>query len=231
MATADGVFRPGDAGVVGAHRPVAQREEAVALRHRRLVEQRFGGRGAAALAAFEDRIVRAGLEPRAVIIAVLRVRDRAVVLLDVRDGLFVELGLERLQRGELRIGVGVLRGEIGEHLRVLPRVVAQPVIIVLARAVGRRHLERLLRDARRLDLRDRRGRDQRHAGQHHVPYRHCAAPCAGVVAPAGFRYRSNQAMIADAFAADCDGRAARPPWLAPGTFTSAVGTPRICSAA
>ncbi|CAN5736647.1 hypothetical protein BH11PSE6_BH11PSE6_21960 [soil metagenome] len=37
--------------------------------------------------------------------------------------------------------------------------------------------------------------------------------------------------MAAALPADCDGRAVKPPWLAPGTFTSAVGTPRICSAA
>ena len=45
------------------------------------------------------------------------------------------------------------------------------------------------------------------------------------------RYRSNQAMTAAALAADCEGRAAKPPWLAPGTLTRAVGTPRIWSAA
>ena len=45
------------------------------------------------------------------------------------------------------------------------------------------------------------------------------------VAPPWVRYRSNQAVIAAAFAADCDGRTARPPWLAPGTLTSIVGTP------
>ena len=40
------------------------------------------------------------------------------------------------------------------------------------------------------------------------------------------RYLSNQAKIALAFAADWLGRAAIPPWLAPGTFTKAVGMPR-----
>src|SRR3546814_15287560 len=51
---------------------------------------------------------------------------------------------------------------------------------------------------------------------------------AGRVQPC--RYFSNQARIAAALAADCDGRAAMPPWLAPGTLTSAVGTPRRRSA-
>ena len=39
-----------------------------------------------------------------------------------------------------------------------------------------------------------------------------------------FRKRSNQAMMALALAADWLGRDAIPPWLASGTFTSAVGT-------
>ena len=50
------------------------------------------------------------------------------------------------------------------------------------------------------------------------------------VAPAVFLYLSNQAMIAEALAADWDGRAAMPPWLAFGTFTSIVGTPFSFSA-
>jgi hypothetical protein len=41
------------------------------------------------------------------------------------------------------------------------------------------------------------------------------------------RNRSNHARIALAFAAAWLGRAAMLPWLAPGTFTSAVGIPRI----
>ena len=45
-----------------------------------------------------------------------------------------------------------------------------------------------------------------------------------------FRYFSNHATIALAFAADCDGRAVNPPCDAPGTLTSAVGTPLSCSA-
>lgn len=45
------------------------------------------------------------------------------------------------------------------------------------------------------------------------------------------RYLSNQARIAEALAAACEGRAAMVPWLAPGTLTKAVGTPLICSAA
>ena len=44
------------------------------------------------------------------------------------------------------------------------------------------------------------------------------------------RYLSNQAIIAAALAADCDGRAAMPPWLAFGTLTSMVGTPLSFSA-
>jgi hypothetical protein len=48
--------------------------------------------------------------------------------------------------------------------------------------------------------------------------------------PGFCRKRSNQAMIALALAAACEGRAAIPPWLAPGTLTSAVGTPRSWSA-
>jgi hypothetical protein len=55
-----------------------------------------------------------------------------------------------------------------------------------------------------------------------------AASAAGRVQP--FLYFSNQARIAEALAADCEGRAAMLPWLAPGTLISAVGTPRRRSA-
>jgi len=44
------------------------------------------------------------------------------------------------------------------------------------------------------------------------------------------RYFSNQARIAEALAAAWLGRPAIPPWLAPGTFTSIVGMPRVWSA-
>ncbi len=44
------------------------------------------------------------------------------------------------------------------------------------------------------------------------------------------RYFSNQARMAEALAPDWDGRAAMPPWLAPGTITRALGTPRSCRA-
>jgi hypothetical protein len=47
---------------------------------------------------------------------------------------------------------------------------------------------------------------------------------------ASVRYRSNQAMMALAFAADCDGRAAMLSCDAPGTLSSAVGMRRSCSA-
>lgn len=58
---------------------------------------------------------------------------------------------------------------------------------------------------------------------------------AGLPANGRFRfylalYFSNQASIALAFAADCEGRAVRPPWDAPGTLTSPVSTPASCSA-
>jgi hypothetical protein len=46
----------------------------------------------------------------------------------------------------------------------------------------------------------------------------------------GVRYLPNQARIALTRAADCDGRAAKPPCEAPGTLTSAVGTPLSCNA-
>jgi hypothetical protein len=45
------------------------------------------------------------------------------------------------------------------------------------------------------------------------------------------RYLSNHAMIAEVFAADCDGRPASQWCEASGTLTRAVGTPRNWSAA
>jgi hypothetical protein len=50
------------------------------------------------------------------------------------------------------------------------------------------------------------------------------------VATSFSRKRSNHARIALALAAAWLGLAAIPPWLAPGTFTKAVGIPRSWSA-
>ena len=154
LAAADGIERIGEQPVVRAHRAAGDLEEAVALGHGRLVEDHFLGCLQTALAPREDRIVGAGGEAGVVIIAALQIGDRAVVLLDVPDNLSIDLVRQRLLGGEHGVGIGVLGLEMGQHLRVFPRIVAQPVIFVVAGgAEGRLDRVRLLRG----DGRDGRG--------------------------------------------------------------------------
>ena len=88
-------------------------------------------------AAGVDGVIFAGLEAGVVPVTAVALRYGAVILLDAGDDFVVELVFLCLQRREDGVGVGVFRVEVGEHLRVFAFVVAQPVVLVLARAVRR----------------------------------------------------------------------------------------------
>ena len=162
LPAADGVVGPGQQIAVGADGDVADFEEVVALRELVDVQQDFFGRVLAALAARVDGVLAAGFEALVVPVAVHQVRHRGVVLLQAADDFLVELFLERLDVREHGVGVGILRLDVRQHLGVRALVVAQPVVLVRAGAMGRDHLVRLLRGDRR--LRHGRRREGRVAG-------------------------------------------------------------------
>ena len=88
----------------------------------------------------EDGILLAGLEARGVEVILVFVRDRAVVLLDPPDQFFGKGFGELPVRRAHGLVVGVLGLQVVEHLGLGARVVAQPVIGIVARAVGRDHV-------------------------------------------------------------------------------------------
>ena len=151
LAAADLILGPGEQFIVLAHFGIADAEIALALGHRVLVEQDLFRRIHRALAARVDRVVLAGLEARVIPVAAQAVRHRSVVLLDAADDFAVQALLQRLGRRQHGVGVGVLGLDVGQHFLVLARIVAQPVVLVLAHgAVRRLHFVRLLRrDGRR----------------------------------------------------------------------------------
>ena len=137
LPAADGILGEGEQVVVRRDRGRADLEEAVALRHPVDVEHDLLGRIQRAGLARINRVFLAGLVARVVPVAAQAVRHRRVVLLDAPDDLPVDLLLERLGvRGHRRL-VGVLRLEVADHLGTRARVVAQPVVLVVARAVRR----------------------------------------------------------------------------------------------
>ena len=118
----------------------------MALGQRVEVERDLLGRVGGALAAV-DRILLARLGPRVVQPAPEGVRDGLVVLLDAGQHLAVERLAERGGRLRQRLGVGVLRLQVGDDVgRVL---LAQPGVVVLERvAVDDGDLGDFLRDGR-----------------------------------------------------------------------------------
>ncbi len=100
-----------------------------------------------------DRVLLSGFETRGVDVVLVLVRDRAVVFLQPSDQLLVERFGERpVWRGH-RLEVGVLGLQVVEHLGLGACVVAQPVVGIGARAMGRDHVVRFPgRDGRRLSF-------------------------------------------------------------------------------
>ncbi len=124
--------------VVRTHLPAAHLVEVMRRGQCADIEHDFFRRIHAAGTARMDRIVRAGLEAGVVPVAVLAPGHAGVILLDAADDLLVDALLQRLQRRHHRIGPGVLSGQVREDRRILARVIAQPVVGILARAMRRR---------------------------------------------------------------------------------------------
>ena len=83
--------------------------------------------------AHGNRVFVARLIARLIAIAVAHVRHRMFLLRNARHHLFVQGFAQRLLRFQHRIGVGVLRLQVVQHLAVCTLVVAQPVIVIHAR--------------------------------------------------------------------------------------------------
>ena len=139
LPPADAVLGPGQHATVDRDLVVADLEIGLAGRHRVGIEQQLLGRLERALAARVDRELAAGLVARVVPVAVLALRHRAIVGLDAADDLAIDRVLQRPRVREHGIRVGVLGREVGQHLGVRAGVVAQPVVLVDAVAVGGGH--------------------------------------------------------------------------------------------
>ncbi len=137
VAEAGHVGRVGEvAPVVGDHER-AQREELQPLREDVLVEDDLL-RTVGSLPAAEDRILLSLLGPRVVPVRAVPGGNREVGLLDAREHLLVERLLQGLRRLHHRVGVGVLRLQVGGDVRVgllpQPEIVVQPLLAVQLRA-------------------------------------------------------------------------------------------------
>ena len=137
LATPDRVFSIGQQPVVRTHFELAHVVEVAAARELLEVEQDLFRCFEGARPTRVHRIFLPGVEAPVIPVASFAIRDGRVVLPDSADDFRVELVLQRSRVGEHRILVGVLRGEVGQHVRVGARVVAQPVVLVAARAVRR----------------------------------------------------------------------------------------------
>ena len=137
LAPSDRVVRVGQQAAVRADRQVADLVEVAPLGELGGVEHDLLRRLHGALPAGVDRVFPALVVATVVPPAVLLVRDAGVVLLDATHDLAVDPVLERPDRRQHRVLVGVLRDQVGQHVGIRPRVVAQPVVVVDAVA-GRR---------------------------------------------------------------------------------------------
>ena len=150
LASPDRVFGVGEQTVVLTR---LERADVVVVEPLRLlaqVDQDLFRRLGVARPARKDRILVAGFESAVVPEVVVAVRDAGVVLLDAPDDLAVELVLQRPHRGRHRIAISVFGPQVREHLGRGARVVAQPVVVVLPRAVRRLDRVRTDRGDRRL---------------------------------------------------------------------------------
>ncbi len=139
----------GDGAVVGAVADAADAEIGLARRHRLAVDQHLLV-AAVAPGAHDQRMFGAVPVARRIGVVAVRRGDGEVVFLDAPAHLLEQLEAERLDVGHRRLGVGVLRLEVGadvggEHGRVVhhlaPVAGAQPSVVVRSAdaVVGRRH--------------------------------------------------------------------------------------------
>jgi hypothetical protein len=154
----DGVVDPRQGLAVAGHVVRADPVVGVTRGERVAVEEDLLGGGYRAPAPAEDRLLFPALEPRVVPVAAVEGRDAGVVLLDPAAQLGEQRGLEGGVRGQHLGRVRVLRRQVRQHLGVGAGVVAEPVVGVVAAAVGRRHGVIAPRGDRRHGLAGCRGR-------------------------------------------------------------------------
>ncbi|MNI90792.1 hypothetical protein D3C73_1483600 [compost metagenome] len=84
-----------------------------------------------------NRVFIARFKAGLIAVAVPDVRHRMFLLRNTRHHLFIQSFAQRLLRFQYRVGKGVFRLQIVQHLRVCALVVAQPIIVIYPRvAVG-----------------------------------------------------------------------------------------------
>ena len=181
LASPDGVVDPRDVMAVVRHVPARELIERVTAGELVAVEHDL--LGVVAVAPHHDRLLLAGLELHVREVAVLEHRDARVVLLDVRAHLGEQLVLELRDRREPRRRVRVLGREVREHRRILARVVAQPVIRILAITVRRRDRVRPSLGGRRAVRLRGLDRDRRAGGTTACSYHDDQRPEHGAVVP------------------------------------------------
>ncbi len=101
------------------------------------VEHDVLGRFERTLAPPENRVFLAGCEARVIPVAVHAVGHAGVVLLHAGDDFLVERILEGFAGGRASFAIRILGREVGEHLRIRPLVVPQPVVGVHSFAMRR----------------------------------------------------------------------------------------------
>ena len=138
LAASDGILSPGHQAVVRADLIIADGEVALALGHDILVEQDFFRRIHAAFAAGDDGVILASLEAGVVPVTFAQERHGGIILLDAPGDFGIKLFRGRLGRRQQGIGIGVFDLQHRQHFGILARVVAQPVVIVVADGTVRR---------------------------------------------------------------------------------------------
>ena len=164
LATADHVLRVREQAVVRADFVAAELEERLPDGERIAVEDHRFRRPRLVRPAQDQRILPAAHEAAGVPVAAIAHRHARVVLLDAADDFSVQPFDQRLHRRQHCLGIGRLGLQIGKHLRVAARVVAQPVEGILPDAMRRRYTVHEHRGARGLG----------HGGMRHGAFRSVA---------------------------------------------------------
>ena len=191
LATTHIVFHPRQQLSVRADGIAADLEIPLAFGQGIAIEQDFLGCVHAALAARMDRVLATFLETAVVPVALAQERHAGIVGLDARDDFLVKRFARFAQWRNNGVGVGVLGVQIRDHFRVLPAVVAQPVVRIFPAGPRWRHhlmgvrcgnrwpghvhfLAASIIELRRGRTRRNHAEGQRHTSQAHGS--HCAPP-------------------------------------------------------
>ena len=164
LPAAHGVFGPGEQPAVRTDAGSADEKELLAQGQLVAIQHHLLGGLERRLAAGIDRVVITRREARVVPVAPVVHRHRGFVRIHPGHELRVELLLQTDGVGHRGVAPGILGAEVVQHLLRLARVVPQPVVLVVTRAVGGSHGEGFAgRDGRAGRGRHRHRRRQRRA--------------------------------------------------------------------